>query len=134
GRSGRRRWKRCVQIRRQDRRRIRGRRALTGFFSFRLFRRFLFLGVLKRREHFLADFGAQLVDAFFCLLTFGRARLLSDHFVVINDRGAIHFLLVVKTRDFERTGGRFLFQLLKIASRLRCFLTVGKTEQEILER
>ena len=51
---------------------------------------------LKRR---ITKFCAQLIDPFLCLVAFLRTWLLANHFVVVDDGGAIIFLLVVKFCD-----------------------------------
>src|SRR4029077_14974615 len=63
----------------------------------------LFLADLSHRKRRLkrciSKFCAQLIYPFLCLVALLRTWLLANYFVVVNNRGAIIFLLVVKFCD-----------------------------------
>src|SRR5438477_6132786 len=62
---------------------------LAGLLSYRKRR-------LKRR---ISKFCAQLINPFLCLVAFLRTWLLANHLVVVDNRGAIIFLLIVEFCD-----------------------------------
>ncbi len=97
----------------------------------------LFLSSVCRRKSRLkrgiSDFRAQLIDPLLGPVAFGRSRLLTDHFVVVDDGGAIIFLLIVKFRHFVGTCRLFTLKKLKVSACLRGFLAVWIVKEEILE-
>ena len=80
-----------------------------------------------------AKLSFQLIDPFLSPLAFRRARLLSDHLIIIDDGGAIILLFVVKLRDFHRADRLLALEQLQICLRLRRFLAVWIAKQEILK-
>jgi hypothetical protein len=86
---------------------------------------------LKRR---ISKLCAQLINPFLSLVAFLRTRLLANHFVVVNDRGAIIFLLVVKFGDLVRVSRLLVLENFEIGARLGCFLTLRIMEEEIFKR
>ena len=81
----------------------------------------------------IANFGPQLVDAFFRLVSLGGAGLLTNDIIIIDDRCAIVLPFVVKLGDAERVAGRFVLQSRQIFARLLRFFAVRITKEKILK-
>jgi hypothetical protein len=86
---------------------------------------------LKRR---ISKFCPQLINPLLRLIAFLRTRLLANHFVVVDNRGAIIFLLVVKFGDLVRVSRLLVLENFEIGARLGCFLTLRIMEEEIFKR
>src|SRR5437762_1129005 len=84
----------------------------------------------SRLKRGISDLRAQLIDPLLGLFTFGRSRLLTDHFVVIDDSGAIIFLLVVKFRYLVGASRLLMLKELKVSACLRRLLTVWIVKEE----
>jgi len=110
----------------------------SAFGGSRTLRVTLFLADLCHRKGWLkgriSKFCTQLVNPLLRLVAFLRTRLLANHFVVVDNRGAIIFLLVVKFGDLVRVGRLLVLENVKISAGLSRFLTLGIMEKEIFER
>src|SRR5207248_8790145 len=97
---------------------------LAGLLSYRKRR-------LKRR---ISKFCAQLINPFLCLVAFLRTWLLANHLVVVDNRGAIIFLLIVEFCDLVWVSCLLVLENFEVSARLGCFLALRIMEEEIFKR